>query len=56
MNSENISPLEKAMGANATKRLAAGVLRELLQGGATRAALVILALSIATLIYLCATH
>ncbi len=56
MNSENCSPLENAMRRNALKRWAAKVLRELLEGQATRAALVILVLSIATLLYLCVTH
>lgn len=54
MNSENRSPLENAMRRNAPKRLAARVLRELLEGRATRAALVIMVLSIAT--FICASR
>jgi hypothetical protein len=54
MNSEELSPLEQAMRTNATRRLAARVLRELLEGRATRAALVILVLGILTLFFLLA--
>jgi len=56
MNSENISPMEKAMRTNGSKRLAARVLRELREGRATRVALVILVLGLATLLYVCLTH
>ncbi len=56
MSSESLSQLENVMRRNAPKSLAARMLRELLDGRATRAALAILVLSIATLLYLCVTH
>jgi len=51
-----ISPLEKAMQRNVLRRRAVRAVLELLDGPWTRTALIILALGIATLLYLCTTH
>jgi hypothetical protein len=56
MTSENISPLEKAIRTNGSKRLVARMLRELLEGRTTRVALIILVLGMATLLFVCLTH
>jgi hypothetical protein len=56
MNSENLSPLEKAMQRNVLKRRTVRAVLELLDGPSTRTALIILSLGVATLLYLCVTH